>query len=79
MLSLVEKIILTFLVLATIVVFFVPIIKRIWIIASCQSENRFDSLLKRFFYTFSRVILQLCTLRNERIWTGHYVGSFPVE
>jgi hypothetical protein len=25
------------------------------------------------------VILQLCTLRNERIWTGHYVGSFPVE
>ncbi|MBP6909402.1 MAG: hypothetical protein KBC18_03135 [Candidatus Saccharicenans sp.] len=79
MLSLAEQIILTLLVLATIVVFFVPIIKRIWTIASCQSENRFDSLLKRFFYTLFRVILQLCTLRNERIWTGHFARSFLVE
>ncbi|HOT69327.1 MAG TPA: heterodisulfide reductase-related iron-sulfur binding cluster [Candidatus Saccharicenans sp.] len=70
MLSLVEQIILTMVVLATIVVFFIPVIKRIWIIASCQYENRFDSLLRRLFYTFFRVILQLCTLRNERIWTG---------
>jgi Fe-S oxidoreductase/nitrate reductase gamma subunit len=69
-LSLAEQIILTLLVLATVVVFFIPVIKRVWIIVSCQYENRFDSLLKRFFYTFFRVILQLCTLRNERIWTG---------
>ena len=70
MLSLAEQIILTLLVLATIVVFFIPVIKRLWIIVSCQYENRFDSLIKRLFYTFFRVILQLCTLRNERIWTG---------
>lgn len=70
MLSLAEQIILTLLVLATVVVFFIPVIKRVWIIVSCQYENRFDSLLKRFFYTFFRVILQLCTLRNERIWAG---------
>ena len=70
LLSLAEQIILAFVVLATIVVFFIPVIKRVWIIVSCQSENRFDSLLRRFFYTLFRVILQLCTLRNERIWTG---------
>ncbi|MFA4926180.1 MAG: heterodisulfide reductase-related iron-sulfur binding cluster [Candidatus Aminicenantales bacterium] len=70
MLTVAEQIILAFVVLATIVVFFIPVIKRVWIIVSCQYENRFDSLLKRFFYTFFRVILQLCTLRNERIWTG---------
>ncbi|MDD8019917.1 MAG: heterodisulfide reductase-related iron-sulfur binding cluster [Acidobacteriota bacterium] len=70
MLSLTEKIILLFLVLATAVVFFIPVIKRVWIIVSCQAENRFDSIIKRFFYTVFRVFLQLCTLRNERIWTG---------
>ena len=51
MLSLAEQIILTLLVLATVVVFFIPVIKRVWIIVSCQYENRFDSLLKRFFFT----------------------------
>jgi hypothetical protein len=25
------------------------------------------------------VILQLCTLRNERIWTRHYARSFLEE
>ncbi|MCI4444528.1 MAG: 4Fe-4S dicluster domain-containing protein, partial [Candidatus Aminicenantes bacterium] len=70
MLSLAEKIILLILVLSTGVVFFIPILKRLWIIVSCQYENRFDSLFRRFFYALFRVILQLCTLRNERPWTG---------
>ncbi|MGC9057369.1 MAG: heterodisulfide reductase-related iron-sulfur binding cluster [Candidatus Saccharicenans sp.] len=70
MLSGLEKIILLLMVLATGLAFFIPILKRFWIIISCQYENRFDSLLKRFFYTFFKVILQLCTLKNERKFTG---------
>jgi len=70
MLSLTEKIVLTLLVLATVFVFFLPVLKRIRILLSCQPENRFDSPFKRFFYVLSRVFLQLCTLRNERIFTG---------
>lgn len=70
MLSLAEKVVLVILVLATAFVFFIPVLKRLWIIVSCQYENRFDSLFRRFFYTLFRVLLQLCTLRNERIFTG---------
>lgn len=70
MLSLAERIILLLLVLATAVVFFIPVLKRLWIIISCQYENRFDSLFRRFFNALFRVILQLCTLKDERPWTG---------
>ncbi|MDD8030981.1 MAG: (Fe-S)-binding protein [Acidobacteriota bacterium] len=70
MLSLAERIILFLLVLATIVLFFIPFFKRLLIIVRCQYANRFGSLLKRFFYTLSRVFLQLCTLKNERPWSG---------
>jgi len=70
MLSLPEKVILILLVLATAFLFFIPVIKRIWILTKCRSENRFDSLFQRFFYTLFRVFLQLCTLKNERPWTG---------
>ncbi len=70
MLTLAEKIILTILVLSTFFLFFFPVIKRVLILARLQAAARFDSILKRFFYAFSRVLLQLCTLKNERPWTG---------
>lgn len=70
MLTLLEKIILTVLVSLTVVAFFIPVLKRVLIIARCQPANRYDSLFRRFFYTLSRVLLQLCTLKNERPWTG---------
>ncbi|MCX8160368.1 MAG: heterodisulfide reductase-related iron-sulfur binding cluster [Candidatus Saccharicenans sp.] len=70
MLTLVEKIVLTILVLATSVLFFFPVARRVLLLTSLQSASRSGSLLKRFFYTVSRVFLQLCTLKNERPWTG---------
>ncbi|RFT16558.1 MAG: Fe-S oxidoreductase [Candidatus Saccharicenans subterraneus] len=70
MLTLAERIILTVLILATFVLFFFPVVKRVLILARLQAAARFDSLLRRFFYTVSRVFLQLCTLKNERPWTG---------
>lgn len=70
MLTLVEKIILAILVVVTGVLFFVPVVRRVLILSRCQPVGRSDSLLKRFSYTVSRVFLQLCTLKNERPWTG---------
>ncbi len=70
MLSLAERIILSVLVLTTVILFFIPFFKRLLIIVRCQYVNRFGSLLKRFFYMLFRVFLQLCTLKNERPWTG---------
>ncbi|MDI6697784.1 MAG: (Fe-S)-binding protein [Candidatus Saccharicenans sp.] len=70
MLTLVEKIVLAVLVMSTFVLFFYPVVRRVLILARLQPEARFDSLLGRFFYTVSRVFLQLCTLKNERPWTG---------
>jgi Fe-S oxidoreductase len=70
MLSPAEKIVLSLLVLATVFAFFLPVLKRIRILLSCQPENRFKSPIKRFFYALFRVFLQLCTLKNERILTG---------
>ncbi|MGB9836317.1 MAG: heterodisulfide reductase-related iron-sulfur binding cluster [Candidatus Saccharicenans sp.] len=70
MLSLAEKIILTFLVISTVVVFFIPVIKKIIILSRCRPEDRGNSFLRRFFYAFFRVFFQLCTLRDERVLTG---------
>lgn len=70
MLNLIERIILTLIILATMVLFFFPVIRRVLILSRLQPAARFDSLLRRFFYAFSRVFLQLCTLKNERPWTG---------
>ncbi len=70
MLTLTEKVMLAVLVTATFVLFFYPVVRRVLILTRLQPEARFDSLFGRFFYTVSRVFLQLCTLKNERPWTG---------
>ncbi len=70
MLTPIEKIILSLLVLLTGVLFLAPVVKRIMILARCQPVSRTDSLPRRFFYTVSRVFLQLCTLKDERPWSG---------
>ncbi|MGQ9800816.1 MAG: heterodisulfide reductase-related iron-sulfur binding cluster [Candidatus Saccharicenans sp.] len=70
MLTLPERVILAALVALTVVVFFIPVLKRVLLLSRCRPVNRSDSLLKRLFYTLSRVFLQLCTLKNERPWTG---------
>lgn len=70
MLTLSERIILAALVGLTVVVFFIPVLKRILIMARFRPAHRSDSLFRRFFYTLSRVFLQLCTLKNERPWAG---------
>lgn len=70
MLSLIEKFLLALLILITALAFFWPITKRLRLILSGQPDNRFDRLPARFIHGFSRVFLQLCTLRVERPMTG---------
>lgn len=70
MLGTIEKIVLALMVLGTVIIFFIPVIKKIVIMSRCRPENRGDSLLKRFFYVIFRVFFQFCTLRRERILTG---------
>lgn len=77
MLSPAEKIIFSFLILATAAAFLIPMIYRIRIILSAQKEKRFDGFPKRLWYAFTKVLFQRCTLRSERILTGIiHVGIF---
>lgn len=70
MLTPVEKIGLIIAILITASAFFIPIISKIRIVLAGQPEPRFSSLGRRFLSTLSKVFLQRCTLKNERIWTG---------
>jgi Fe-S oxidoreductase len=70
MLSTTGKIIFTFVIAATAAGFLIPVIYRLKIILTGQPERRFDHIGKRLGGALSKVILQRCTLKNERIWTG---------
>ncbi len=64
------KIILALLVLATAAAFLVPIVRRVRIVLAGAPEDRFRDLAKRFGHAVSRVLLQRCTVRRERLATG---------
>jgi len=70
MLTPAEKIGLIIAILITGCAFFIPVITKIRIIMAGQPEPRFSALGRRFFSTLTKVFLQRCTLKNERVWTG---------
>ena len=77
MLTTPERIVFVLLILATAAAFLVPIVRRIKIIAAGQAEDRFRDLWKRFRHALVKVLLQRCTLRGERVFTGlMHVGIF---
>ena len=72
-----EKAIFALLILATAAAFWVPIVRRIRIIAAGAAESRFMDLWKRFRHALVKVLFQRCTLRGERLFTGlMHVGIF---
>ena len=77
MLTTPEKLVFVFLILATAAAFLVPIVRRIRIILAGAPDHRFKDLSKRFRHAVAKVLLQRCTLRNERLFTGlMHVGIF---
>ena len=72
-----EKALFVLLILATAGAFWVPIIRRLRIIAAGAPEDRFKDLWKRFRHAVVKVLFQRCTLRGERLFTGlMHVGIF---
>ncbi len=70
MLSTPGKIIFTFIIAATAMGFLIPVVYRLKIILTGQPDRRFNHLVKRIGGAFTKIFLQRCTLKNERIWTG---------
>ncbi|MGZ5469743.1 MAG: heterodisulfide reductase-related iron-sulfur binding cluster, partial [Candidatus Aminicenantales bacterium] len=77
MLTTPEKLVFALLILATAAAFLVPIVRRIRIILAGAPDDRFRDLWKRFRHAVVKVLLQRCTLRDERLFTGlMHVGIF---
>jgi Fe-S oxidoreductase/nitrate reductase gamma subunit len=70
MLSVAEKIIFVLVILATAVLFLAPLYYRYRIVRSGKPENRFDHIWRRIGHALSKILLQRCTLKNERLFTG---------
>lgn len=70
MLSSIEKIIFILTILATAVLFLVPVIYRYKLVRTGRPENRFDRMLQRILHALGKIFLQKCTLKNERRFTG---------
>ncbi len=65
-----EKVVFSLIILATFLGFAFPIYLRYRIIRRGNPEMRFSGLARRVGDTLSKVLLQKCTLKNERIFTG---------
>jgi Fe-S oxidoreductase len=70
MLSPLGKIVFTLIILATIVGFALPVLNRIRIIRSGRPDERFGNLWRRLGSALSKILLQRCTLKNERVFSG---------
>lgn len=65
-----EKALFALAVLATAVLFLRPMILRVRIIAAGRPENRSDRPVRRLGAALGKILLQRCTLKNERPFTG---------
>ncbi len=70
MLSSTEKIIFTWLILATALAFLFPVWQRVRLIRLGRPVNRLNNFGRRLWRMLNRVLLQRCSLRNERVLTG---------
>lgn len=70
MLSIPGQLIFALVILVTAVAFWVPVIRRIRIIRAGRPDGRFNHILQRLGSALSKILLQRCTLRSERVMTG---------
>jgi len=56
--------------LATFIGFLLPVIRRIRIILSGHPDERFRHFGRRLASALSKILLQRCTLKNERVFSG---------
>lgn len=70
MLSPIGKIIFSFVIFITLIAFAIPVYYRIKIIRTGRPDKRFNNLAKRIGQALSKILLQRCTLKNERLLTG---------
>lgn len=70
MLPSVEQVILIFIITATFVGFALPVYYRYRIIRSGMPRKRLEKIGNRITGALSKVFLQRCTLKNERVFTG---------
>ena len=70
MLTLWEKFVFGFVILATAAAFLQPLIRRYRIVRAGRPEPRFDEVWRRVREALAKVLLQRCTLKNERLFTG---------
>jgi len=70
MLSPIGKIIFSLVIITTFIAFALPVYYRIKIIRTGQPDKRFNNLAKRIGQALSKILLQRCTLKNERLLTG---------
>ncbi len=65
-----EKAIFCLVILVTAAAFFQPFVRRLNIIRAGRPDDRFRHLWKKFLHAAGKVLLQRCTLRSERPFTG---------
>jgi Fe-S oxidoreductase len=65
-----EKVIFGLIILATAAAFSLPLLRRFRIVRAGRPDLRTDELLKRIGDALGKVLLQRCTLKNERLFTG---------
>jgi len=70
MLSTPEKVAFVLAIIATAVLFFRPLVRRYRIVRAGRPENRFDRMAGRVLHALGKILLQRCTLKNERPFTG---------
>jgi len=70
MLSPMGKVVFSLVIIITFIAFALPVYYRIKIIRMGQPDKRFNNLAKRIGRALSKILLQRCTLKNERLLTG---------
>jgi Fe-S oxidoreductase len=70
MLSSPEKVLFSFVILATVGAFVIPVYLRLQILRRGKPEFRAGDLWRRLVDTVAKVVFQRCTLKDERVFTG---------
>ncbi len=70
MLSTLEKVLFSFVILGTVAAFVYPISLRLQILRRMKPEVRAGDLWRRLVDTVAKVLFQRCTLKDERVFTG---------
>lgn len=70
MLSTPEKVLFSLVILATVILFLLPVVRYVRIICAGHPEKRFRRIPRRFWEALTKVFFQRCTLKNERVATG---------